>query len=170
MAAAGGIIGFPDLNDPLLVQLAEYVREMLRDYPELNRLTSGYDHAPRHIKWAIIDTMSDWLGTPPFCGQTLEVILQRGWLSLFCKGVIISLLTGLGLLHTRNFFQYSDGGVRVETENPQMIQAWLQMFKNEYEEKKQRALMAMNIDQALGLSSHGVFSEYLGTNSFFGYH
>ena len=151
-----------------VLRLSAWVREMLRDYPELNRLTEGYDHSPRHIFWAILATLSDWSATPPFIGQDLNMILSRGWDHLFCKGVVIELLQSLGILHTRNYLAYSDGGVNVQTENPQLIQSWVQMFKNEYEDKKNRCLVAANIEGILGTQNHGVHSEYAFVNSFYG--
>ena len=159
----------PDLNDPLLDKLASYVRERMRDYEPLNRLTAKLDHSPRHIKWAIIDTMSDWSSTPPFIGQDLTQIMERNWFSVFSKGVIITCLESLGILHLRNFISYSDGGMNVQTENPQLIQAWLRMMKEEYETKKQRILIAANIENMLGSGVSGVHSEYFFTNSFYGF-
>ena len=159
----------PALNDPNINKLAEYVRFFMRDYPELNRLTDGYDHSPRHIRWAVLDTLSDWASTPPFIGIGLGTILQRNWVSIFCRGVVINLLESLGILHLRNHLAYSDGGVNVQTENPQMIQAWLQMMKSEYEGKRSRLFIAANIENALSLSSSGLHSELYFVNSFFGY-
>jgi hypothetical protein len=167
--AAGPVSVPPDINDPAINKIAEYVRFFMRDYAELNRLTEGYDHSPRHIRWAVLDTLSDWASTPPFIGQNLNLIIQRNWISIFCRGVVINLLESLGILHMRNHLAYSDGGVNVQTENPQMIRAWLQMMKSEYEQKRQRLLIALNIENALSTGSAGLQSEYYFINSFFGY-
>jgi len=156
----------PDFNDPNMQKLVEHVRFYMRDYAELNRLTDGVDHSPRHIFWAILDTISDWASTPPFVAGNLDAIISHGWISIFIRGVVISLLESLGILHLRNFLSYSDGGINVQTENPQMIQAWLTMFKNEYEQKKQRTLIAWNIEAMMG--EGGVHSELIFVNSFFG--
>ena len=156
--------GKVDLNDPLITQLAEYARRFMRDYPELNRLTAGYDHSPRHLKWAVVDTMSDWMSTPPFIGQDFSMIIERGFVSVFCRGVVITALESLGILHLRNHISYSDGGVNVQTENPQLIASWLQMMKSEYEQKKNRVLVAMNIEGALGPMISGVHSDYYFIN------
>lgn len=157
-----------DLNDPLIKRTAEYARRFMRDFPELNRLTAGYDHSPRHLQWAVMDTLSDWSSTPPFLGQDLGAIIERGFISVFVRGVVITALESLGILHLRNHISYSDGGVNVQTENPQLIQSWLQMMKGEYENKKQRILIALNIENALGFGG-GVHSELYFINSFFGY-
>lgn len=159
----------PALDDPGINMLAEYTRMYMRDYPELNRLTEGYDHSPRHAKWAVIDTLSDWASTPPFIGQNISMIMSRNLVSLFCRGVAINLMESLGILHLRNYLAYSDGGVNVQTENPQMIQSWLSMMKSEYEQKKQRVLIALNIENALGSQAGGLHSELYFINSFFGY-
>lgn len=156
-----------DLDDPVMRRLVENIRLYLRDYPELNRLTDGFDHSDRHIFWAILDTLSDWSSTPPFLNLDLNDILNRGWYALFIRGAVISLLESLGILHMRNYLAYSDGGVNVQTENPQMLQAWLTMFKNSYEQKKSRVLIAQNIMDALD-EEGGVHSEYIFVNAFFG--
>jgi hypothetical protein len=164
-----GVAEVDSLNDPMLDQLAEYTRQFMRDYPELNRLTAGYDHSPRTIKWAIMDTLSDWAATPPFIGQSMDMILRRNLVSVFIRGVVICLMTSLGILHLRNHLSYSDGGVNVQVENPQLIQAWIGMMKAEYEEKKNRILVALNIENALNPGVSGLQSEYYFINSFFGY-
>jgi hypothetical protein len=158
----------PSVDDPALEKLATETRIYMRDYPELNRLTAGYDHSPRHLKWAVLDTLSDWQSTPPFIGITLQNIIDLNWVHPFRMGVIINALTSLAILHMRNHLSYSDGGVNVQTENPQLIQAWLQMMQPIYEQKKQRALVARNISNALSTSSVGVHSEYYFTSSFYG--
>ena len=155
-----------DLNNPLMRQVVENVRFFMRDFSELNRLTKGMDHSDRHIAWAVLDTISDWAATPPFVGQDLDFLLGRRFQSIFIRGVAISLLESLSFLHMRNFVSYSDGGVNIQIENPQMLQAALQMMKNEYEQKKQKALIAANIENAL--EGAGVHSEYAYINSFWG--
>ena len=159
----------PEIDDPAINHLAEYARLFMRDYPELNRLTDGYDHSPRHVKWAVLDTLSDWSSTTPFIGQDLNFNINNNFLSVFSRGVVINLLESIGILHLRNHLSYSDGGVNVQLENPQLIQSWLGMMKSEYEQKKQRLLIAMNIANLLGTQSGGVHSEYFFINSFFGY-
>lgn len=158
----------PSADDPVLAQLAEHARIFMRDYPELNRLTAGYDHSPRFLKWAVLETLSDFQSTPPFVGLTLQTVLDRNWIHMFNMGTVIHALESLCILHLRNHLAYSDGGVNVQTENPQLIQAMLQMMRPIYEQKKQRVLVALNIEGALDTTSIGVHSELYFVNSFFG--
>jgi hypothetical protein len=99
----------------------------------------------------------------------LSLIIERNFISIFTRGVTINLLESIGILHLRNHLSYSDGGVNVQLENPQLIQSWLGMMKSEYEQKKQRLLIALNIENLLGTQTGGVHSEYYFINSFFGY-
>lgn len=168
-ATIGPASVLPDLNDAAIKALAEYARRFMRDFPQLNRLTAGYDHSPRHLQWAVVDTLSDWASTPPFVAQDLQLIISRGFHSVFVRGVVITALESLGILHMRNHLSYSDGGVNIQLENPRMIQAWLQMMKPEYEKKKQRILIAINLENALQTTVSGVHSSYYFINSFFGY-
>lgn len=154
------------LNSPHTRTLIGDVRLFLRDFPELNRLTEGVDHSNRHIAWAILDAVSDWSSTPPFLISDLDTLMERNWRGLFIRGVVISLLESLMILHMRNYLAYSDGGINVQTENPQMIQAALQLFKNNYEQKKLRALQALNIEWAL--DGDGLHSEYAYVNNLLG--
>ena len=166
LSRTGRAPNYTDLNHPLMKEAVENVRFFMRDYAELNRLTKGKDHSNRHIMWAVLDTLSDWASTPPFIGVGLPMILQRGWQHLFIRGVAISLLESLHFLHLRNFVSYSDGGVNIQIENPQLLQGAMQLLKNTYEQKKQRVLIAANIEGAL--RGVGVHSEYWAVNSFWG--
>ena len=51
--------GFLDLNDPVFKEICESIQFFLRDFAELNRLTKGRDHNDRHVKWAVLDTLSE---------------------------------------------------------------------------------------------------------------
>ena len=157
-----------NLNDPLMTDTIQSVRLFLRDFEALNRITKGLDHNDRHIGWSVLDTLSDWSSTPPFVFDgSLATIVRQNWNHVFIRGVAISLLESLMFLHLRNFISYSQGGINVQTENPQMLQATLQLMKSEYEEKKRRIITAHNIAGALD-SGPGVHSSYLFVNSFWG--
>lgn len=158
--------GVTGLNSQLFKEIVFVVREFMRDFPQLNRLTKGRDHSRRLIMWATLDTLSDWASTPPFVGQNLDYIISRGWQHLFIRGITIALMESLYFLHLRNYLSYSAGGVNVQTENPQMLMQAIQMMKSQYEQKKKQALIAANIEGAL--QGAGVYSEYAVVNTFWG--
>lgn len=137
-----------------------YVRTFLRDFPELNRLTKGYDHSNTLIAWAIADAIDDWNTTPPFIGSVgLESFPSK---HLLCRAATISLLESLGILQTRNSLSFSDGGITVNLGQPQMLQQWIAMFKSSYEDKKHRMKSSMNLEMAM--DGGGVISEYFFVN------
>jgi hypothetical protein len=144
-------------------EMVAYVRLFLRDYPELNRLTAGYEHSPRQIAWAIIDALEDWNSTPPFVATVgIDNFPSR---HLLCRGAAISLLESVGLLQTRNHLTFSDGGITVTVGKPQLILQWLSFMKQSYEEKKRRFKASQNIE--LAMDGAGTFSEYFVINGIY---
>jgi hypothetical protein len=145
-------------------QLINTVRMYLRDYPELNRLIQGVENSDRMIMWAIADAIDDWNSTPPLIpAASLESFPSK---SLLLRGTVIALLESLGLLMTRNHLTFSDGGIQVGvSDKTPLIQSWLQLLGNKYEEKKLKLKIAINIELGWG---HGLSSEYLWTNGFYG--
>jgi hypothetical protein len=143
--------------------MVSQIRLFIRDYPELNRLIAGEESSNRQIVWAIIDTLDDFNTTPPFTTFSLTNFPSR---SVFVRGVVCSLLESIGLLQTRNHLTFSDGGIQVGiSDKTPYIQSWLQVFRNAYEEKKQRIKVAYNIETAWG---GGIFSEFRFINNFYG--
>ncbi len=145
-------------------QLINTIRLYLRDYKELNRLIQGVENSDRMIMWAIADTIDDWNSTPPLIPAiSLENVPSK---SLLVRGCVIALLESVGLLMTRNHLTFSDGGIQVGvSDKTPLIQSWLQLLGNRYEEKKQKLKIAINIERGWG---QGLHSEYLWTNGFYG--
>jgi len=148
-----------------LVNLIALIRAKLRDYPELNRLIAGRETSDREIAFAIMECIDDFNMTPPLLGQfTLESFPS---VSLLINGSIIHILTSVGLLQTRNHMSYSDGqGIQVSVSDkaPQLMN-WMNLFTQNYEQKKFRLKQAINLGNALNGSA--VPSEYAFINGYF---
>jgi hypothetical protein len=150
-------------NNIALEQFVGTVRAFMRDYAELNRLIQGEEHSDRLIAWAVIDAIDDFNTTPPFTGYGLVSFPSK---HLLLRGTVISLLESVGLLMTRNHLNFSDGGIQVGvSDKTPLIQAWLQLYKNSYEQKKKDIKIALNIEGGWG---GGLHSEYLWTSGFYG--
>lgn len=146
-----------------LNNFVQSIRTFIRDYPELNRLISGVENSNRQIVWAIADALDDFNTTPHPTRFSLENFPSK---SLLVRGTVITLLESVGLLQTRNHLQFSDGGIQVGvSDKTPFIQSWIQLFRNSYEEKKQRLKVSINIESAWG---GGVYSEYRFVNNFYG--
>ncbi len=155
--------GFSPTNNIALQQFVGMVRAYMRDYPELNRLITGEEHSDRLIAWAIIDALEDFNTTPPMTQFQFSNFPSKG---LLLRGAVINLLESVGLLMTRNHLTFSDGGIQVGvSDKTPLIQSWIQLLTNKYEQKKDRLKVAINIEGGWG---GGVHSEYLWTSGFYG--
>jgi hypothetical protein len=149
--------------DIALTNWIQTVREFMRDHANLNRLIQGEEHSDRLIAWAIMDAIDDFNSTPPITFYGLTNFPSR---YLLLRGTVIGLLESIGLLMTRNQLSFSDGGIQVGiSDKTPLIQSWIQLFTNKYEEKKKQLKIAINIESGWG---GGIHSEYLWTNGFYG--
>lgn len=157
-----GFYWAPSQNLPL-EQFIGNVRQFMRDYANLNRLIAGEEHSDRMIAWAVVDALDDFNATPPLTSYNLTNFPST---SLLLRGTVINLLQSVGLLMTRNHLPFSDGGLQVGfSDKTPLIQSWIQMFSNMYEEKKKQLKIALNIEGGWG---GGVHSEYSWVNGFYG--
>ena len=155
--------GIPGMSKTF-VNFVHVVRSFCRDFPEVNRLVRGVESSDRQIAWAVADALDDFNGTPHITDYSLDNLLQRHQSHLLVRMTAINLIESVALLQTRNHLNYSDGGLNVGVnDKTNMLMSWLQLFKNEVEQKKTRVKLAFNIEEAL--SSYGVHSEYWATNT-----
>lgn len=147
-----------------LNQFVNQVRLFIRDSPELNRLIKGVESSNRQIIWAIADTLDEFNTTPPFTGYGVRNFPSK---NLLMRGTVATLLESVGLLQTRNHLSFSDGGLQVGvSDKTPFLQAWIQLFRGQYETRKDRLKVADNIERGWG---GGVSSEYLFANNFYGW-
>tara|TARA_B100000131_G_scaffold166520_1_gene160974 strand:- start:228 stop:761 length:534 start_codon:yes stop_codon:yes gene_type:complete len=148
-----------------LVNIIALIRAKLRDFPELNRLIEGHETSDREIAFAIMEAIDDFNTTPPLIGSySLENFPST---SLLIRGAIINVLESVGLLQTRNQMNYSDGqGVQVGvSDKTPMLMNWINLYTNQYEQKKFRLKQALNLGGAL--NGTAVPSEYALINGYF---
>ena len=141
-----------------VLSLIATVRTRMRDFPELNRLIEGHETSDREIALAMMEAIDDFNTTPPLIES--YGIENFPSVSLLIRGTIINVIESVGLLQTRNQMTYSDGqGVQVSiSDKTPMLMNWLNLFINQYEQKKLRLKKALNLKGALNGS--GVSSEY----------
>ncbi len=145
------------------------VRIYTRDHPQLNRILKGEESSDRMIAWALVDALSDFNGTPPLSGWSLEDLLSRGQMHLLLRMTVVNLIESVGLLQTRNHVNYSDGGWNGgSNDKTPLLMNWLQYFKGMVEQKKTRVKVAMNIESIIGPGNVGLFSELWAVNSSYG--
>ncbi len=150
-------------SDKTLRDWVAYVRDYMRDYPELNRLVDGEETSDRMIAFALMFTVDKFNLVPPLIGS-FGITAIPAYIVL--KGTTIHIMESIGLLQTRNQLDYSAGGVSVAHSNKTPLdQSWIQMFNSEWHQLVKAFKVATNIEESYG---HGVASEYLFLNGFFG--
>jgi hypothetical protein len=135
------------------------VRIILRDHPELNRLTAGRETSDGEIALAMFMALSVFNSVPPVFSTeyTFRTFPSIGWLTIGTVGFI---LNSAAINRHRNFLNYADGGVTVETENPQGYMALASRWWDMYLQWAPEYKVSVNINAAFGMSPTGVHSEY----------
>lgn len=143
------------------------VRLFTRDFAELNTLLRGEESSDRMIAWATMDFLSDFNGTPPFTGMTLDDLVAYNLQAFAVRGTVISLLQSLMIFHNRNHLPFSDGGLSVNiNDKAPMIQSMLQLLQSAHEQMKRMVKTAINVNSLLDVGPSGVHSDYLALSYF----
>ena len=143
-----------------LEQMVEQVRAYLRDYPELNRLIADEESSKRSIATAIIYAVEDFNLDSPLGNYVPESFPSFSLLKL---GAAKYLLESLVFLQARNHVTYSDGqGVQVnESDKAPIYLNIINRLTSEWERKKEKLIVRLNIQQAMG---GGVSSDFYEPN------
>ncbi len=134
----------------------------MRDYSELNLLIRGEETSDRMIAWATMDFLSDFNGTPPFSVYSLDDLFSYQLHSLARRGTVVTLLTSLQMLYTRNYLPFSDGGLSVNiNDRAAALQSMMGFMQSAYEQNKRQVKTALNVANLLDAAPSGVHSDYL---------
>lgn len=137
------------------------VRLFMRDFAELNLLIRGEESSDRMIAWATMDFLSDFNGTPPFTGLTIEDLATRHLQNLAVRGTCISLMQSVMILHARNHLPFTDGGLTIQiNDKAPMLQAMIGMLQSAYEQNKRLVKTAINVEDMLDFAPSGLHSDY----------
>jgi hypothetical protein len=158
-----------DRSDPMKAMVT-MVRVFLRDWAPLNELIEGEESSDRDIYLAIFRCIEDFNGTSPITGYTLADLLSLRQYDLILQGSACNIIQSVYLPRLRNEVQFTDAGIsaNIQGKHRDYLQ-WYQMTKNEYEQKKRNAKIALNqaglLDESGGLS--GVPSEFWDLYNFY---
>ena len=146
-------------HDQNLEAMVSAVRAFMRDHPALNRLTSKEETSPRLIAFCVMMALSEINATPPLTSWSLSVVPAY----LMILSSVVTVLESVVLLKTRNKLQFSDGGVTISRENPELIASMISLFRSTLDRKLKDYKIARSIDDAL-TGGGGVFSELWWVN------
>lgn len=115
------------------------------------------------VALALMFTVAKFNTIPPLIGNfTIDSIPA----DLLLKGTTSHILESAAILNARNQLDYSAGGVSVAHSNKAPLYlSFVQMYNSEWHQMTKAFKVAQNIEGAYG---HGVASEYLFLNGFFG--
>lgn len=138
-----------------LVQFTSEVRGYIRDFPELNRLISGEESSDRMIQYCISLALDEYNITPPLSSNTISNFPSR---TILLQLTICHLLTSVGVLKSRNRFNYNDSGfsVQTETQDDRYVR-WIGLMRSQLNPMINRLKVAINISEGYGAS---LGSEY----------
>lgn len=139
------------------------VRAFLRDFAELNRLISGEESSNRMIEYCAHLAIDEFNTTPPLTKYGIGAFPSR---TVLLYLTICHLLISVGILKSRNRFQYSDGGWSSDTEQQDSLYMnWAQLLRSQVKPQAQALKIAINIEGGWGA---GVGSEYGWIHGWYG--
>tara|TARA_B100000035_G_C20966928_1_gene539157 strand:- start:25 stop:489 length:465 start_codon:yes stop_codon:yes gene_type:complete len=144
------------MTTPLTMdQFTSEVRGYIRDFEELNRLISGEESSDRMIQYCIGLALDEYNVKPPLSSNTISNFPSR---SILLQLTICHILTSVGILKSRNRFQYSDSGFSVQSEaQDDRYVRWISLIRSQVDPMIMRLKIAINISEGYGAS---LGSEY----------
>lgn len=133
-------------------QAVSRLRVFLGDTKSENKLIPGEELSDDKLRMAIELTIDEFNNAPPFTSFTLATFPS---LLVLMHGATVQSLIMAGLVQTRNYLQFSDGGIsEVLGDKAPMYQGWINqlasVLKN-YKETTEAIKVSINMEQGFGV-------------------
>lgn len=131
-------------------KLINHFRIYIGDLAEYNRLIEGHESGDEKLTLAFQLWMHDFNGSPPItCKKYDYVKTPIPNFQIVFEGVMIKTLTMAGILHTRNFLNFNDGGVSFTvSDKGQSYLQWISMFLQKHEQDVKAVKSGINAEEA----------------------
>lgn len=143
-------------------QVVETLRLFLGDRPENNHLTPGFELGDDKLALAVKLAMDEFNNTPPFMQFTDIATFPS--LKVLLHGSVVQCLIMAGLIQSRNYLQYNDGGIsEAFSDKAPSYQSWITQatgILNNYKQETDAIKVALNMERAFGV----IESPYGGWN------
>lgn len=146
--------------------IIEDIRMYFGDKPEWNRLIEGTEASDEKIALAVRLYIDHFNNTPPVLRKTYGVEDFPSGLVLM-QGAVIELLRMSGLIQSRNFLNFQDGGVSYTVnDKAQDYQGWIQNLMQTHREAAKQIKVAQNAEEGFGHipSPEATYSHYDGAD------
>lgn len=132
-------------------RLVQHVRLYSGDLPEFNRLIEGTEVSDEKIRMAIQLYINNFNTHPPITNEKYVATTFPNYKLLF-HGVMIELLVMAGIVHSRNFLNFNDGGVSftVNDKGNDYMQ-WIQTLMQTHAQEFQNVKVGINAEEAYDL-------------------
>ncbi len=148
-------------------QAIDKLRLFLGDRKEENKLIPGEELSRDKLGLAIEMCLDEFNNTPPFMNFNIKTFPS---LKVLLHGSTVQCLIMAGLIQSRNYLQFSDGGIsEVISDKAPSYQSWINtmtsVLKN-YKQDTDEIKIAINMERAFGVipSPYGRFFD--GNGSF----
>jgi len=136
-----------------LDQAVGAVRQYLGDRPENNKIIPGFEVSNDSIKLAIELAIDEFNNTPPFMQFTLATFPSK---VVIIHGSIVHCLIMAGIIQSRNYLQFSDGGIsEILGDRAQQYQGWIQQISSQvknYKQSSDEIKIAINMENGWGVA------------------
>lgn len=133
-------------------QAIAMLRTFIGDRAEDNRLIPGEELGVDKLRLAIRLTMDEFNNAPPFTSFDLQTFPS---LMVLLHGATVQCLIMAGLIQSRNYLQFSDGGIsEVISDKAPMYQGWIQQLSgilSNYKKVSEDIKVSINMEQGFGV-------------------
>ena len=132
-------------------ELVKMLRTFLGDTPEDNKLIPDKEMSDDKLKLALNLALDEYNNTPPFEQRSF---LTFPSLSIIIHGGAIQALTMAGIIQTRNYLNFSDGGIQeVISDKASGYQSWIGNLVGKYQSEALNLKTALNMEENFGIIS-----------------
>lgn len=137
--------GINQTQDELLKKL----RTFLGDTEAENRLIAGVELSDDKLRLALDMALDEYNHFPPFETRTFATFPS---LTLILHGGAIQALIMAGLVQSRNYLNFSDGGIQeVISDKAASYQAWIGQLMSRYQNEALSLKTSLNMEQNFGV-------------------
>jgi hypothetical protein len=130
-------------------ELIKLVRTFIGDTPEENRLVPDRELSDDKLRLALQLTLDNYNNTPPYENVSY---LNFPSLTLIIHGAVIQSLIMAGILQSRNYLQFNDGGIsEVVSDKAAVYQSWIGNIIGAYREEMANIKVSLNMERNFGV-------------------
>jgi hypothetical protein len=130
-------------------ELVEMLRAFLGDTPESNKLIEDKEIGDDKLRLALDLALDEYNNAPPFENRSFETFPS---LIVIIHGGAIQALIMAGLIQTRNYLNFSDGGIQeVLSDKAQGYQSWIGQLVSAYKSEVLNIKTALNMEENFGI-------------------